>query len=68
MAFLALASQKSLLMLQKNFLFLQQTSLSNQNQQALAQMSAIERYYASMGDNAPDYTEDPNFIYFEDVC
>lgn len=67
MAFLALASQKSLLMLQKNFLLLQYTSISNQNQQALAKMSAIERNYAAMGDDAPDYTEDPDFIYFEEL-
>lgn len=67
MGFLPLLSQKSVLAMQKNFLLLQYTSISNQNQQALAQMSAIERQYAAMGDNAGDYTEDPNFIYFEEL-
>ena len=42
MAFLALASQKSLMMLQKNFLQFQYTSIMNQTQAATAQMTAIE--------------------------
>ena len=50
MAFLALAAQKSVLNLQKNFLQLQYLSISNQSQAALAQMSAIEKYYLGMKD------------------
>jgi len=65
MAFLALASQKSLLTLQKNFLQLQYLQISNQNQNALAQMTAIERSYA--GDSTADYTNDRDYIYYEDL-
>ncbi|MBE7713348.1 MAG: hypothetical protein E7Z87_06360 [Cyanobacteria bacterium SIG26] len=65
MSFLALASQKSILNLQKNFLLLQYTSISNQSQAALAQMSAIERQYS--GDDSRDYTEDPTYIYYEEL-
>jgi len=74
MAFLALASQKSVLALQKNFLQLQYLSISNQNRQALAQMTAIEREYAQMNNALPegsseqyDYTEDADYIYFTDL-
>ena len=64
MAFLALASQKSLMMLQKNFLQFQYTSIMNQTQAATAQMSAIERSYAGSDD---DYTEDASYIYYQDL-
>lgn len=70
MAFLALASQKSVLTLQKNFLQLQYLSISNQNQAALAQMTAIERQYSGVKneDGTPaDYTEDADYIYFEEL-
>lgn len=67
MAFLALASQKSLLTLQKNFLQLQYVSIQNQIQYATSQMTAIEREYSSMDDNSADYTEDADYIYFEDL-
>ena len=46
MAFLALASQKSLLTLQKNFLQFQYVSIQNQIQSATAGMTAIQREYA----------------------
>ncbi len=65
MAFLALASQKSLLTLQKNFLQFQYTSIQNQIQYAASQMTAVEREYAGMEDS--DYTEDANYIYYEDL-
>lgn len=65
MAFLALASQKSLLTLQKNFLQFQYTSIQNQIQYATSQMTAIEREYA--GDSSADYTEDADYIYYQDL-
>ncbi len=64
MAFLALASQKSLMMLQKNFLQFQYTSIMNQTQAATAAMTAIERQYA---DSDEDYTEDASYIYYQDL-
>lgn len=64
MAFLALASQKSLMMLQKNFLQFQYTSIMNQTQAATAQMTAIERLYADSDD---DYTEDASYIYYQEL-
>ncbi len=65
MAFLALASQKSLMLLQKNFLQFQYTSIMNQTQTAAAQMTAIERQYA--GQDGADYTEDAAYIYYQDL-
>ncbi len=67
MAFLALASQKSLLTLQKNFLQFQYVSIQNQIQSATAGMTAVEREYASMDDDDADYTEDADYIYYEDL-
>jgi hypothetical protein len=69
MAFLALASQKSLLTLQKNFLQLQYVSIQNQIQCATANMTAIEREYAAMDDSsgANDHTQDASYIYYEDL-
>ena len=60
MAFLALAGQKSLMMLQKNFLQFQQISIMNQIQVATAGMTAVEKEYSGSDD---DYTEDANYIY-----
>ena len=65
MAFLALASQKSLLTLQKNFLQFQYVSIQNQIQYATSQMTAIEREYA--GQDGSDYTEDAVYIYYQDL-
>ena len=65
MAFLALASQKSLLTLQKNFLQFQLLSIMNQTNYATSQMTAIERQYANYEDS--DCSTDPNFIYYEDL-
>ena len=59
MAFLALASQKSLLTLQKNFLQYQYVSIQNQIQYATARMTEVERRYA---DSEDDYTEDADYI------
>lgn len=64
MAFLALASQKSLLTLQKNFLQFQYLSIQNQVQQATSQMTAIEREYAA---SDQDCTEDADYIYYQDL-
>lgn len=64
MAFLALASQKSLLTLQKNFLQFQYISIQNQIQYATAQMTEVERAYSGSDD---DYTEDADYIYYEDL-
>jgi len=64
MAFLALASQKSLLTLQKNFLQFQMVSIQNQIQYATSQMTAIEREYSAVDGDA---TEDANYIYYEDL-
>ncbi len=66
MAFLALASQKSLLTLQKNFLQFQLVSIQNQIQAAGAQMTSIQREYAS-ADSDEDYTEDADYIYYADL-
>ena len=65
MAFLALASQKSLLTLQKNFLQLQYTSIQNQVQYATSHMTAIQWEYSWQDDS--DYTDDANYIYYEDL-
>lgn len=64
MAFLALASQKSLLTLQKNFYQFQYISIQNQIQAATAQMTAIEREYSA---NDGDCTEDADYIYYSDL-
>ena len=65
MAFLALASQKSLLTLQKNVLQFPHISIQNQINYATSQMTAIEREYAGMDD--ADCTEDASFIYYQDL-
>ena len=65
MAFLALASQKSLLSLQKNFIQFQMSSIMNQVSYAQAQMAAIAREYSSQDEK--DYTEDADYIYYEDL-
>ncbi len=64
MAFLALASQKSLMSLQKNFLQFQYLSIMNQIHYASSQMTAIQREYAS---SDADCTEDADYIYYEDL-
>ena len=62
MAFLALASQKSLLTLQKNFLQLQYTSIQNQVQYATSQMTAIQREYSGQDDSDSQLTAIENEI------
>ena len=54
MAFLALASQKSLLQLERNFLGLQQVYLNNELQEATATMRNFEQAYDEYEDN-PQY-------------
>lgn len=65
MAFLALASQKSLLTLQKNFLQFQYTSIQNQIQYATSKMTEVEKNYS--GDTDSDYTEDADYIYYQQL-
>ncbi len=65
MAFLALAGQKSMMALQKNFLQFQVMSLMNQVQYAASQMTAIKREYASQ--EGAEYTDDADFIYYENL-
>lgn len=67
MAFLALAGQKSLMSLQKNFLQLQLTSIMNQVQYVASQMKAIKTEYSGMEGDSADYTEDADFIYYENM-
>lgn len=64
MAFLALASQKSLLTLQKNFLQFQHLSIQNQIQYAQSQMTAVEREYAASDE---DFSTDATYIYYQDL-
>ena len=66
MAFLALASQKSLLTLQKNFLQFQQISIMNQIQFAENMMAARQKLYSDREDGA-DCTEDADFIMYQDL-
>lgn len=65
MAFLALASQKSLLTLQKNFLQLQYTSIQNQAQYAKSKMVDIQRECSQQ--EGVEYTEDADYLYFEQL-
>ncbi len=65
MAFLALASQKSLLALQKNFLQFQYVHIQNQIHIATTQMTAIEREYSSQENS--DCTQDADYIYYKDL-
>lgn len=65
MAFLALASQKSLLNLQKNFLQLQYTSIMNQVQARESQMAAIKKEHK--GDTEYDESEDATYLYYEQL-
>lgn len=66
MAFLALASQKSLLTLQKNFLQFQQVGIQNQIQLASAQMSAIQKEYRGCSSDE-GYQDDADYIYYEQL-
>lgn len=67
MAFLALASQKSLLTLQKNFLQLQYVSIENQIQYATSVMNEIQQEYEDQNDNSKDYTDDAQYLYYEQL-
>ena len=68
MAFLALAGQKSLLSLQRNFLQFQILSIQNQMNYAAAQMTAIQREYSSDdSEDKADYTEDADYVYYENL-
>lgn len=65
MAFLALASQKSVLTLQKNFLQFQMISLQNQIQYASAMMNEVRKACEDQED--VDYTENADYIYYEQL-
>lgn len=64
MAFLALASQKSLLTLQKNFLQFQQISIMNQTHYWATMANNIQRELSA---EEKDYTNDPSFIYYSEM-
>ncbi len=64
MAFLALASQKSLLTLQQNFLQLQMVRIQNDVQYCASQMDLVkQKYRGSDG----QYDEDPDYLYYEQL-
>ena len=65
MAFLALASQKSLLTLQKNFLQFQMIHIMNEYQYAESKMTEIEREYSDK--EGCDCTTDADYIYYKDL-
>ena len=65
MAFLALASQKSLLTLQKNFLQFQYVHIQNEISYAEARMAAVQSNYDSS--SGGDATQDPDYIYYEQL-
>ena len=65
MAFLALASQKSLLTLQQNFLQLQLIRIQNDCSFYAAQMSAIKKEIGT--DSDISYDEDQTYIYYEQL-
>ena len=69
MSFLALASQKSLLTMQKSFLQLQYTHIQNEITYAEAEMAAIQkRINEENGDSGgADYTENPDYVYYEQM-
>lgn len=67
MSFLALASQKSLLTMQKSFLQLQYIGISNDLQYAEAQQAAIMKRYQANGNSGADYTEDSMYVYWEQL-
>lgn len=66
MAFIALASQKSLLTLQKNFLQFQLISIENKVHYYTTQMTAIQRKYAGT-DSEQSYDEDQMYIHYQDL-
>ena len=65
MAFLALASQKSLLTLQKNFLQLQYTRIMNQENAAAATMAAIEKKHR--GEEGWSSDTDAEYVHYEQL-
>lgn len=62
MAFLALASQKSLMTLRKNFLELQQISIQHQVEAAQASAAAIQNSHK--GDQNWSSEDDPRYQYY----
>ena len=65
MAFIALASQKSILSLQKSFLQLNMIGIQNDIQRATAQMAAIQKEYSGQTDI--DYEETADYKYWEQM-
>lgn len=63
MAFLALAAQKSVLGLQKNFLAFRQIKVQNE---ILANQAAMDTYKEQLPDGT-DYEEDEQYIYYEQL-
>ena len=66
MSFLALASQKSALMLQKNFLQFNLIKIQNEAQYAVSCMNDVKKQIQSMGSDA-EYEDDPMYIYYEQL-
>ncbi|MBP3820117.1 hypothetical protein J6G99_00550 [bacterium] len=66
MSFLALASQKAMLGLQKNFLQLQLTHVQNQVNYYSAEMATIQKQYQADGKGS-DYDTDPMYIEYEQL-
>ena len=64
MAFLALASQKSLLTLQQNFLQLQMIRIQNEMQFYAAEMGSIKKHYNGTDGN---YEDDTMYITYEQL-
>lgn len=61
----SISKSKEFIDFTKNFLQLQYTSIQNQVQYATSQMTAIQREYSGQDDS--DYTDDANYIYYEDL-
>lgn len=66
MTFLALASQKSLLSLQKSFLQFQLLRIQNDMSYYAAEMGAIKKAYQEQGGDA-SYEDDTEYIYYEQL-
>ncbi|MBR1460284.1 hypothetical protein IJ596_01430 [bacterium] len=67
MAFLALASQKSLLTLQQNFLQLQMVRIQNDVQYYASQMDLVKEKYRGAGTDGGSFDEDPDYLYYEQL-
>ena len=67
MTFLALASQKSLLSLQKSFLQFQLLRIQNDMSYYAAEMGAIKKSYQELGNSDKSFEDDADYIYYEQL-